>query len=189
MAVIQPTIISEFKTEGEIQHALIKRGAMFDWTKNEVVAINTTIGGFESDLIVVNKNRFMSEVEIKTSLEDFRRDRLKKRWSTNSTTEPRKYFYYAFPRNVALKIDLNELPKSSGLIAVWDEYRYVGLINGYYPVTKSMVLKTPEKLPCFRRVNESELVSLYRLMAYRFHSVSEKHFDHMRDCRFAIENR
>lgn len=64
-----------------------------------------------ADLLVVDKDNFLTEVEVKVSLSDLRRDRskTKHRWfSCGETTPrlPRRYFYFAVPKEIANKVHL-----------------------------------------------------------------------------------
>lgn len=64
-----------------------------------------------ADLLAVDKANFLTEVEIKVSLSDLRRDGSKsKHWWFNrgQTTVrlPRRYFYFAVPKEIANKVSL-----------------------------------------------------------------------------------
>jgi len=111
------------------------------WNPNQVIAATNTTGilGHEADLIVVSKAGYLTEVEIKVSVSDFRRefkaetkvrkhaalvvgtktkvkyDHIAKRYESNEGIVRR--FYYAMPPEVYDKV-LDEIPDYAGVIVV-----------------------------------------------------------------------
>ena len=58
-------------TEGQILTAL---GQRFDWYKNMVIPRCCGLGGFERDLVMVTPAGYLTEVEVKLSLSDWKKD-------------------------------------------------------------------------------------------------------------------
>lgn len=67
----------------------------------------------EADLFVVSKSRYATEIEVKTSLADWKNDFKKKK---HQTLKWIKYFYYAVPEELADKIP-DEVDPRYGIIA------------------------------------------------------------------------
>lgn len=77
---------------------------------------NTT--EYEADFIYIDlKTRFITEVEIKTDIHDFRRDFKKKRYHDCKNV---KYLYYAMPRSLYKenRNEINFFLKDAGLILI-----------------------------------------------------------------------
>lgn len=80
---------------------------------------NSTVRGL-ADILVVDKKRFLTEVEVKTSLADLKRDGKKRKHRRFSITEsdylgpyPTHLFYFAVPEEIveqALEICRNQYP-------------------------------------------------------------------------------
>ena len=89
---------------------------------------NTT--EYEADFIYIDlKTRFITEVEIKTDIRDFRRDFKKKRYHDCKNV---KYLYYAMPRNLyeENRNEINFFLREAGLILIdeIDTYDFRGNI-------------------------------------------------------------
>jgi hypothetical protein len=88
------------------------------------IASNCYIYNWESDIITINKNKYISEYEIKISRADFKADFLKTdkhsfmsdvyNYNFSSEHVP-NYFYYVTPPGL---LDKKEIPEYSGLIEV-----------------------------------------------------------------------
>lgn len=121
-------------TEYQIQRVLARRlfgkRILEGHIVNEVLLRNITLnsatgGAYEADFLRIIRGPVtgkLMEVEIKTSVEDFRRDRLKKRFHDNEYV---KAFYYAIPVSVYRKADAEVeewLTKAkAGLILIDDD--------------------------------------------------------------------
>lgn len=111
----------------------------------------------ECDMLIVTKNRYLTEVEIKISLSDLKADFKKKHQHKDENI---KNFYYAFPAEMKEKA-LELIPKDCGiLIAVKKEY---GI--------------SYRKIECYRKpkinkeakpVNDIVLSKIYRLGYLRY---------------------
>lgn len=83
-------------TETEIQKLFAYQYGLLN---NNLVLPNITMkgsegGNYEADLIYINKRRYVSEVEIKISISDFRADFKKKIYHNSDIV---RQFYYLFP--------------------------------------------------------------------------------------------
>lgn len=71
---------------------------------NNLVLPNITIGSlgarYEADLIYINKRRYVSEVEIKISMSDFKADFKKKVYHNSDIV---RQFYYLFPNDLYIE--------------------------------------------------------------------------------------
>lgn len=64
-----------------------------------------------ADVLAVDKGDFLTEIEVKTSMSDLQRDHSKRKhwWFNKGETTirlPRRYFYFAVPRDIANKVVL-----------------------------------------------------------------------------------
>lgn len=111
---------------------------------------------WEADLLVCSKAGFLTEVEIKVSMADWKADFLKKkfvRWN-DSGSKLIKYFYYAAPEKLACRYVELQLPAGSGVISVTD----TGGVK---------MLRRAEARPGHRRLTDVEIQTLCRLGAIK----------------------
>jgi len=92
----------------------------------ELVAFERMIGSLQwvtrPDVLVVNKQRYLTEVEIKLTMSDYRADQKKRVWERRRSHPERdlnRQFYYAAPADLAEKIK-PELREGCGLLAIRD---------------------------------------------------------------------
>lgn len=89
-------------------------GQFFNWQINHMYE-EVFIDGGQADLIFVSRAQYATEVEIKTSVADWKADSKKKKWAGNR--ESVKYFYYAVPDYLESKIPAG-LPRHAGIVIV-----------------------------------------------------------------------
>lgn len=92
----------------------------FDWFQNKIFT-EVYIDGGIADMVFVTRSGYVTEVEIKCSLGDFKRDALKWKFSDERTLEfgPRKHIkrmYYAVPE--AMLTNYLTLPEGAGLLSL-----------------------------------------------------------------------
>ena len=157
-------------TTKEMEHAL------FQHFLGRMDLITTNITGsydlveHECDILMVNKNRFLTEIEIKISKSDLKAD-FKKKHSHDSNKI--KYVYFAIPKHMEDCIDL--IPKRFGVIVVrksdWlDSFmKKVPIRKTRYPVT---VVRRPKK-NCDYKICDNDLIKLYRLASMRYWKCKE----------------
>jgi hypothetical protein len=107
----------------------------FDWQRNFLMP-EYEIGG-RADLVVITRARYVTEVEIKISLADWRADRDKIKWRLDKVNSPvdKGYlsarrahisrFFYAIPETLEHKIPA-DLPVGVGIIVVRDQQNRYG---------------------------------------------------------------
>lgn len=126
------------------------------WLDTEVM-IWKNIVNHECDMLIVTKNRYLTEVEIKISLSDLKADFKKKHQHKDENI---KNFYYAFPAEMKEKA-LELIPKDCGiLIAVKKE---CGI-----PYRKIECYRKPKINKEAKPINNIVLSRIYRLGYLRY---------------------
>lgn len=129
--------------------------------KADLVVPNVSWGflDWEADLLVVTQRGRLNEVEIKTSVADFRADAKKDKWLrpviNQRFNETINCFYYAMPLEVYEKVK-DEIPEFSGAIVY------------YHETKKSAVTKKPKINRAARSLKDSDKVKLARLLGFRY---------------------
>lgn len=126
------------------------------WLDTEIM-IWKNIVNHECDMLIVTKNRYLTEVEIKISLSDLKADFKKKHQHKDENI---KNFYYAFPAEMKEKA-LELIPKDCGiLIAVKKE---CGI-----PYRKIECYRKPKINKEAKPINDIVLSRIYRLGYLRY---------------------
>lgn len=102
----------------------------FDWQVNTVFP-NVHLFDWEADLLIVTKAGCLWEVEVKTSMTDWKADAGKDKWESQKWKNIKK-FYYAVPLNL-LKASVIELEKDG---KPW-----------YHKITEQPMTKTVYEIP------------------------------------------
>lgn len=128
------------------------------WLDTEAdLMIWKNIVNHECDILIVTKNRYLTEVEIKISLSDLKADFKKKHQHKDENI---KNFYYAFPEEMKEKA-LELIPKECGiLIAVKKE-------SGI-PYRKIECYRKPKINKEAKPINNIVLSKIYRLGYLRY---------------------
>lgn len=94
----------------------IKLMRYFNITQNVIVPnVFKGIGiSYEADLVVLSKNGYATEIEIKTSRKDLLKDKNKKEYHNSNLF---KYLFFAVPESLKI-VALKEIPKNAGLFLV-----------------------------------------------------------------------
>ena len=150
-------------TSEEIMIALIS--GRFSITKWLVIP-NLSWGfglNHECDLFVVSQSGYASEIEIKVSVQDVKRDLLKPH-QHNSRSGKIKYLWFALPHEIYER-SLEYIPERAGIITIkkFDD----GYIGVY-------VKRKPKQAQYFRKLKDTEIAQLQRLMAMRYWSLLKK---------------
>ena len=144
--------------------------AIFDHFKGSYDLITTGITrgdivNHECDVLMVNKNRFLIEIEIKISKSDLRADFKK---THNHNCKNIKHTYFAIPKEMEDCIEL--IPKEFGVIVVrkskWKDsfMKKIPIIKTYYPLK---VVRRPKKKSDYK-ISDEKLIKLYRLSSFRY---------------------
>jgi hypothetical protein len=115
--------------------------------------------GNEADLLIVSHSGYVTEVELKISKSDIKKDLTKSSKAHNSKLV--KYFYYAVP--YFLK-DCEHLPLDCGLLAVDG----IGRVH---------TIRPPRLNKDARKLNSEELFTIQRLGCMRIWSLKQHIFD------------
>ncbi len=125
----------------------------------------------ECDILMVNKNRYLIEVEIKVSKADLRADFKKLH---NHDCKNIKHTYFAIPDDMKDCLDL--IPKEFGVILVrkseWTDsfMKKTPIIKTRYPVK---VVRRPKKKSSYK-IPDDKLIKLYRLSTFRYWKCKER---------------
>ena len=122
----------------------------------------------ECDVLIISKSNYLTEIEIKVSLADLKKDLEK--WHKHSNNKI-KYQYFAIPEYLKKHIDL--IPENFGIIIV-DKIeacstfgRKTPLFHTHYRVREFK--KAPvNPLFCKFKLSDEELLNLYRIHSYKF---------------------
>ncbi|MDA3900034.1 MAG: MmcB family DNA repair protein [Spirochaetes bacterium] len=123
----------------EIEMAMVRH---LDARKNLIVP-NVYWGMFdhELDLCVVSKAGYITEIEIKVSLSDLKKDRAKKHLHYDKKDRI-KYLYFAIPAKLAKHIE--HIPKNAGVYVVTTKGRVVKIASSK-PWPKARALTIEER--------------------------------------------
>ena len=126
------------------------------WFDNETMLWKEIVN-HECDMLIVTKNHYLTEVEIKISLSDLKADFKKKHQHKDKNI---KNFYYAFPEEMKEKA-LKLIPKECGiLIAVKKECSI--------PYRKIECYRKPKISKEAKPINDIVLSQIYRLGYLRY---------------------
>jgi len=121
----------------DIEIALAER---FNYRQNLIVPnVCWGINIHECDMLIVSKSGYLTEVEIKTSVSDLRKDMTKTHQHNQGTRI--KHLYFAIPADMIFYTDY--IPNNAGLFII-DEHKYGGLYARCIksPVTNKDALQT-----------------------------------------------
>lgn len=134
----------------------VRQRSPFHARKHIAVVPNVSWGllPWEADLIVCSKAGYLTEVEIKISMSDWKADLLKaKHRASWPELAMIKRFYYAAPPELASRYDELALDSKIGVIAVAES----GIT----------VLREARDRPGFRKLTEKEIMKILRLAAIK----------------------
>ena len=143
---------NEFKSKGlKTIDLVIALSSHFEFTRTLIVP-NVSSGAniHECDLIILSKSGYATEVEIKVSLSDLKKDKKKKHGHIDKRI---KQLYFAVPEHL-LPID-EHIPERAGVISV---YRFRDTVR--CRVVKSALLSPAKKWSEEERYNLARLGSM-----------------------------
>lgn len=177
MAIVKKKSKSKKLTAKDISRTLGHRGPVA-YRHGWVTVTNVSWGflDWEADLLACSKSGYLTEVEIKVTVADWKADKHKRKWTTLDYNGPYpgswnriKYFYYAAPEKLARRWPEFDLPDFVGIIAVKDETQKIWGVE--YQVTET--IRQPKK----RKVDPVDLngrAQLARLGAIRYWTLAAK---------------
>jgi hypothetical protein len=132
-----------------------RNGTPFSQRRNYLVIPNVSWGflSYEADMLVVSKSRYCTEIEIKISVADWKKDFEKRKHLNGRSDERIKYQYYAAPIKLAEKYAELELPTGWGVIGVTE--------NDQVRILKEATARHARKL------TDKEVLILARLACFR----------------------
>jgi hypothetical protein len=130
----------------------------FYYAKQFVVVPNVSYGllPWEADLLCCSKNGYLTEIEIKISLSDWKADLEKRKWQQHNALKLIKKFYYAAPRELAQRWAEIDMRPNAGVIAVDEGER------GKIEIIRAATVGE------HRRLTETEMLKLSRLGCLRY---------------------
>lgn len=102
---------------GEYLDIEIALAYYFNWYQKLIVPNVFISGGHECDLLVLSTSGYATEIEIKTSKQDLKRDKQK---SHTHDSKKIKYLYFAIPEK--LEKDIALIPEKAGILIVEGGY-------------------------------------------------------------------
>jgi hypothetical protein len=150
-------------TARELTNVLCLGGWRWDIFTHTMIPNCCSISGWEQDLVVLHKSRWLEEVEVKVSAADFRRE---------FTDKPNKHikladgsslgnlvrrYWFAMPEDLAAKLGA-EIPEYAGLLAVTRN-----------PLRQRVtIVKRAPALKHARKLTDEETIKLLRLAHIRY---------------------
>lgn len=157
--------MAEHWHEQKVIRALVARWAPYDYTRQFVAVPNTTGFSFwEADLLVVSHAGYMTEVEVKVSMSDWKVDKKKayKFSRLHASGGRTKYFFYAAPKELAARWQEVGIPDWAGVLAVSEREDSHG-----HKSMHTEVLRPAKARPGHRKLTIEEMAKLARLGALR----------------------
>lgn len=143
-------------TSFQLMKLLVGRlNTKFSQRRNYLTIPNVSWGFlfYEADLLIISKARYATEIEVKISMQDWKRDFEKRKHRPGLRDGRIKYQYYACPLKLAERYQELELPQGWGVIAVDDS-------EGI------KILKEAETRNA-KKISDKELLILARLVCFR----------------------
>ncbi len=153
-------------TAKDIAWTIVNRSKRFELRSSNVFFLmeNVSWGLFgwgEVDLLVCSKTMYLTDIEIKLSLNDLRADFKKNKWKIwSGFTTDIKYHYYAIPEDLydKAKIIIDEHQPNSGIIVV----KRNGINTSCKVVKKAVASKLAKPM------KEKNMINLARLAMFRY---------------------
>jgi hypothetical protein len=145
-------------TARDIEVAVAKH---FDYRRNLIVPnISWGLLDYEADILVLSAAGYASEVEIKVSRSDLRRDSKKQHGHRSDLV---KAFWFAVPEAI-VDFALEHIPEDAGLLGIWERQRR----GGPGSIFEARPHRFPTPRPHSRKFTESERHQMARLAAMRY---------------------
>ena len=113
----------------------------------------------ECDMLIVTKNQYLTEVEIKISLSDLKADFKKKHQHKDENI---KNFYYAFPEEIKEKA-IELIPEKAGILIAVKKH-----LNSGYEYRDIECYRKPKINNLAKPINDRVLSMIYRLGYLRY---------------------
>lgn len=159
-------------TEGTAQRALAR---YFDWQQKPVF-INAFLFSWEMDVCVVTDAGYIWEIEVKTSIEDWRADQFKDKWKHPDIAKVSR-LYYAVPWTLIDKIPAF-VGDHIGIIALHVNNNGKGLVARLHREAKS---KRGYTLP------PAKMIQLYRTTYFKYWGQIAPQLEDAELCQITLE--
>jgi hypothetical protein len=153
-------------SEGLVSRVLAKH-RRWGYRSNLALVPNVSWGflGHEADILCCSKAKYLTEIEIKVTLLDWKADKSKRKWSGDPNKpfarEARiKNFWYAAPYQLAVRWEEVGIPEFAGVLGVSKARKWT---QGYVDV-----IKKAKDIPTHRKLRDDEVIKLLRLGALRY---------------------
>ena len=117
----------------------------------------------ECDLFIVDKNNFVTEIEIKVSKSDLKKDATK---GHKHASNKIKYLYFAIPQEMDRKDCLELIPDHAGIYVV--SKKEVGSISNPFSIVKVDKKRMAKPNPTAKELEPKDIRKLSYLMQFRF---------------------
>ena len=150
------------------RHLELAAANYFDY-RQKLIVPNVGYGlglSYEADLIVVTKDKYLYEVEIKTTIADLKKDVIKKKFNTNGQYKIKKFFYLIPESLLKHKEKILDLIKpDAGLL--------VASYNNYSSKFEVSVVRVAWTNKYALKISDDEYLHLCHLAAMRIWTLKE----------------
>lgn len=151
----------------EIQDSLVvEKDSPFYWGRNFVALPNSnSFTSWEADLLICSRAGFLTEIEIKVNIQDWRNDKKKRKFIPKSDGGRAygwgfiKQFYYAVPAEMAHRHVEIGIPEWAGVYSI---EKVPGFI-----IAGANLIKPAQILSNHRKLTDKQLLEFARLAAIR----------------------
>ena len=113
----------------------------------------------ECDVLILNERGYATEVEIKTSMSDLKKDMEKRHGHSHSLI---KFLYFAIPRDMYERGAEDYIPEKAGIIVVWEDM---------YGTIFSKEVRKARQRKFFKKWDDNLRMQLYRLGMMRLYGL------------------
>lgn len=155
----------------------------FDWRKNLIVPnVSWGAGLHECDMLILSKSGCATEIEIKTSRADLKRDAGKEHQHGMKVSEPGdppwrpsgvdkiKYLYFALPEKICNCQVIHMIPEQAGIITV-AEYGFIDIVRK--PIDKSKYKFDDKEMYNIARLGTMRIWKLKYLVMEKLREITE----------------
>ncbi len=146
----------------------------FDPRKNIIVPnISYGMGLHECDLLIVNKDGYATEVEIKISKADLKKDASK---SHGHRSNKIKRLYFAMPEDLFTEDLIQLIPERAGIFLIRKKQSYPSYdgVNTYYSGPKVIKYRNPQNNKDAVSLTDKEKANMGRLGMLRYWNLVNK---------------
>jgi len=159
-------------TSREITKALVSRTGPFPYNASFVAVPNLSFGflDWEADLVICSQKGYLSEIEIKVSLADWKNDFKKDKWKPAyfGSWGRIKEFWYCAPLHLAQRWEELKVPDHAGIIGIdMGTLSPRQVAKGMVPGPNFAILKSSVTNREARPLSERDMLKLARLASMR----------------------